>query len=40
MSNGFTVKKRDGSVEKINLDKVHIMVEHAVVVWQVCLSRR
>ena len=29
MSNGFTVKKRDGSVEKINLDKVHIMVEHA-----------
>jgi len=29
MSNGFTVKKRDGSVEKINLDKVHTMVEHA-----------
>ncbi|AIX14993.1 ribonucleotide reductase subunit A [Synechococcus phage ACG-2014d] len=29
MSNGFSVKKRDGTVEKINLDKVHVMVEHA-----------
>ena len=29
MSNGFTVKKRNGKVEKIDLDKVHVMVEHA-----------
>ena len=29
MSNGIKVVKRDGSTEKINLDKVHKMVEHA-----------
>ena len=29
MSNGIKVVKRDGTTEKINLDKVHKMVEHA-----------
>ena len=27
MSNGIKVRKRDGSVEPLNLDKVHKMVE-------------
>jgi len=29
MSNGITVKKRDGSIEDLNLDKLHVMVEEA-----------
>jgi len=29
MSNGIKVEKRDGRVEPINIDKIHIMVEHA-----------
>ena len=29
MSNGIKVRKRDGSVEPLNLDKVHKMVEEA-----------
>jgi ribonucleoside-diphosphate reductase alpha chain len=29
MSNGITVKKRDGSIERLNLDKLHVMVEEA-----------
>ena len=29
MSNGIQVRKRDGSVEPLNLDKVHRMVEDA-----------
>jgi ribonucleoside-diphosphate reductase alpha chain len=29
MSNGTKVKKRDGSLEILNLDKIHTMVEHA-----------
>ena len=29
MSNGISVVKRDGSVESLNLDKVHAMVELA-----------
>ena len=29
MSNGITVKKRDKSVEGLNLDKLHVMVEEA-----------
>jgi ribonucleoside-diphosphate reductase alpha chain len=29
MSNGIKVVKRDGSVERLNIDKIHIMVEHA-----------
>ena len=30
MSNGTKVKKRDGALEVLNLDKIHTMVEHAV----------
>ena len=29
MSNGITVKKRDGSIERLDLDKLHVMVEEA-----------
>jgi len=29
MSNGISVVKRNGESEKINLDKIHVMVEHA-----------
>ena len=29
MSNGIKVRKRDGTVEPLNLDKVHKMVEEA-----------
>ena len=29
MSNGLKVKKRDGSIENINLDKMHVMVDEA-----------
>ena len=29
MSNGTTVKKRDGRIEPLNLDKMHKMVEEA-----------
>ncbi|QPB07844.1 ribonucleotide reductase subunit A [Synechococcus phage S-H38] len=29
MSNGIKVEKRNGTVEPINIDKIHIMVEHA-----------
>ena len=29
MSNGIAVKKRDGSIEGLNLDKLHVMVEEA-----------
>jgi len=29
MSNGTKVKKRNGNLEGLNLDKIHIMVEHA-----------
>ena len=29
MSNGIKVKKRDGRIEKLNLDKMHLMVEEA-----------
>ena len=29
MSNGINVVKRNGETEKINLDKIHVMVEHA-----------
>ena len=29
MSNGTNVKKRDGSIEPLNLDKLHVMVEEA-----------
>jgi len=29
MSNGLKVKKRDGSIENIDLDKMHVMVEEA-----------
>ena len=29
MSNGIKVKKRDGSTESLNLDKIHLMVECA-----------
>ena len=29
MSNGIKVEKRDGSIESIHIDKIHIMVEHA-----------
>ena len=29
MSNGIKVVKRNGETEKLNLDKIHIMVEHA-----------
>jgi len=27
MSNGLTVKKRNGSIEPLDLDKMHLMVE-------------
>ena len=29
MSNGIKVVKRNGETEKLNLDKIHVMVEHA-----------
>ena len=29
MSNGTKVKKRDGSIEPLNLEKMHIMCEEA-----------
>ena len=29
MSNGTNVNKRDGSIEPLNLDKLHVMVEEA-----------
>ena len=29
MSNGTKVKKRDGRIESLNLEKMHIMVEEA-----------
>ena len=29
MSNGLKVKKRDGSIENIDLDKMHVMVDEA-----------
>ena len=29
MSNGTKVVKRDGNIEHLNLDKIHIMVENA-----------
>ena len=29
MSNGIKVKKRDGSTESLNLDKIHTMVDCA-----------
>jgi len=29
MSNGINVVKRNGETEKLNLDKIHVMVEHA-----------
>ena len=29
MSNGTNVKKRDGSIEPLNLEKIHRMVEEA-----------
>ena len=29
MSNGIKVQKRDGTIEGMNLDKIHLMVEHA-----------
>ena len=29
MSNGIKVKKRNGSIELINLEKMHIMVDEA-----------
>ena len=29
MSNGTTVKKRDGRIESLDLDKMHLMVEEA-----------
>ena len=29
MSNGIKVHKRDGTIEGMNLDKIHLMVEHA-----------
>ena len=29
MSNGTKVKKRDGSIEPLNLEKMHVMVEEA-----------
>ena len=29
MSNGLTVKKRNGSIEPLDLDKMHLMVEEA-----------
>ena len=29
MSNGTNVKKRDGSIEPLNLEKMHIMCEEA-----------
>ena len=29
MSNGTKVQKRDGRVEPLNLDKIHVMVEEA-----------
>ena len=29
MSNGIKVKKRDGSIEPLNLEKMHLMVEES-----------
>ena len=29
MSNGIKVKKRNGSIESLNLEKMHVMVEEA-----------
>ena len=29
MSNGTKVKKRNGSIEPLNLEKMHVMVEQA-----------
>ena len=29
MSNGTKVKKRDGRIESLNLEKMHVMVEEA-----------
>ena len=29
MSNGIKVEKRNGSIESIDIEKIHIMVEHA-----------
>jgi len=29
MSNGIKVEKRNGSIEAIDIEKIHVMVEHA-----------
>ena len=29
MSNGITVQKRDGRIESLDLDKMHLMVDEA-----------
>ena len=29
MSNGTMIVKRDGSKENLNIDKIHVVVEHA-----------
>ena len=31
MSNGLKVTKRDGQIEKLDLDKMHTMVEEATI---------
>ena len=41
MSNGNKVKKRNGSIEPLNLEKIHNMVEEACRVLQgLCKSSR
>ena len=30
MSNGTMIVKRDGSKENLNIDKIHVVVEHAL----------
>ena len=37
MSNGIKVTKRDGRIEPINLEKMHVMVEEAVKILRVFL---
>ena len=37
MSNGTKVKKRDGRIESLDLDKMHLMVDEATRVLQGCL---
>ena len=42
MSNGIKVVKRDGRVESLDLDKMHVMVDLACegLAWSICKSSR